>query len=344
MLGRTLRSETVGTDTSFVFGAGFGLIPGIALAQTTLAEIILRLNTGLVTIITSFLNSDKKGADLDYRSLTDLSERSRIDTCRTLRQLFQRVTQVRRPLQITDANRGPGIREGSPRQTAPQRKRSPKGKSAKVRGPMVAQVIIADSSKPGQLAIVRPAERRKKSTSSSSGSSSLSKAPSASSSALSSPLATPPPEYTQFEPQRPPVNRTQTAPAAHKPHRKQSTPQLPPKETSKYRATQSTSRLETTLPAPVKPPPPLPPMAAMSTTNLQPLPRRRKPTPTYYSIASGHTQIGEIPLHEWAQPFDFDQASILNREAYKNGWPANQFNGEDQRKKRFGIGRLFGRK
>ena len=61
----------------------------IAIAQTSLAEILLRLNTGLVSIIHAFLqHSRDKNAQqhqqIDYHSLTDLSDRSRIDTCRAL--------------------------------------------------------------------------------------------------------------------------------------------------------------------------------------------------------------------------------------------------------------------
>ena len=36
---------------------------------------------------------------------------------------------------------------------------------------------------------------------------------------------------------------------------------------------------------------------------------------TRFSVASNGTKIGEIPLHEWAVPFDFDEMSRVNREA-----------------------------
>jgi hypothetical protein len=66
--------------------------------------------------------------------------------------------------------------------------------------------------------------------------------------------------------------------------------------------------------------------------------------PTYYSIASDQTKLGEIPLHKWAEPYDFDQMSMLNREAYNNGWPLNQLGTQEPKRKRFGLGRLFGKK
>lgn len=72
-----------------------------AIAQTSLAEILLRLNVGLIGIITSFLHSTTNDVQLDYKALADMSDRSRVDTCRTLRQLFKRLTQLKRPLGIT---------------------------------------------------------------------------------------------------------------------------------------------------------------------------------------------------------------------------------------------------
>ena len=62
-------------------------------------------------------------------------------------------------------------------------------------------------------------------------------------------------------------------------------------------------------------------------------------------MASDTTKIGEIPLHKWAVPYDFEQMSILNREAERNGWPLNQLDeSQVNRKKKFGLFRLFGRK
>ena len=91
--------------------------------------------------------------------------------------------------------------------------------------------------------------------------------------------------------------------------------------------------------------PPLPYPAPLNNPVQPDLPRRRKPTPTYYSIASDNTRLGEIPLHKWAVPYDFDQMSVLNREAEKNGWPANDpgYGAEEGRKRRWGLRRLFGR-
>jgi len=74
---------------------------------------------------------------------------------------------------------------------------------------------------------------------------------------------------------------------------------------------------------------------------------RRKDTPTYYSIASDSTKLGEIPLHKWAVPFDFDAMSLMNKEAELNGWPVCPLDGEEEdgrKKRRFGLLRIFRKK
>jgi hypothetical protein len=70
--------------------------------------------------------------------------------------------------------------------------------------------------------------------------------------------------------------------------------------------------------------------------------KRRKETPTFYSTNSGSTKLGEIPMHRWQVPYDYDAASIMNREALANGWPRV----DDQagkKKKRGGFFGFFGR-
>lgn len=117
----------------------------VGIAQTSLAEILLKLNTGLVTIINTFLTRDKHDAKLDYQSLTNLSERSRDDTCRTLRQLFHRMTQSRVPSRLD----GPRQKQDRPSNESAIYSRSRKAvsghKHTRVKGPMLARVVIADS-------------------------------------------------------------------------------------------------------------------------------------------------------------------------------------------------------
>ncbi|KAI9817740.1 MAG: hypothetical protein M1827_000859 [Pycnora praestabilis] len=66
---------------------------GDVVAQASLADTLLKLNTGLVNIISSFLSSDRDAVQLDLRSLTSLSESSRADTINTLGQLSRRLSQ-----------------------------------------------------------------------------------------------------------------------------------------------------------------------------------------------------------------------------------------------------------
>lgn len=287
---------------------------------------------------------------IDHQALTDLSDRSRIDTCRTLRHLFQRLSQPKPRHAISSREHVDAVsRHG--RTDGERKRRKARAGYTKVREPMLAQVVIANSSKPSQVALVRPGERRKRSQSSTgSGSSSLSKTPSEPSSIEPTPLPTPPPEYT-FEQQysleqqaRPPVPRLNTAPNVPKPRRKRSamnvsTAHLAPK-LEDTRAYQSMPRLPVMLEDSVEALPPLPNTAPL----LRPVPARRKPTPTYYSIASDSTKLGEIPLHKWAVPYDFDRMSVLNKEAERNGWPLNQLDNQESRKKKFGLFRLFGKK
>lgn len=216
----------------------------------------------------------------------------------------------------------------------------------KIRGPTLAQVYIQDSSKRPQIALVRPGERRKKSRSSLGTESSLSKSNSDTKSASSA--STPPPEYTARQASTRPAERVNTAADVRQPRRKQSAANIPNKSSARngdhLRASKSTPRLHSTLQEPVEPLPPMPntaPLAAASTTTL--IPRRRKPTPTFYSIATDSTKLGEIPLHKWTTPWDFDQMSVLNQEAYRNGWPNGPANAET-RKKKAGFFGLFRRR
>lgn len=315
-------------------------------AQASLAEILLKLNTGLVGIISSFLSGDKqRDIQPDYQALTQLSDRSRIDTCRALRNLFKRMTQPR-PLPAPVA---PAVQDQRTRRTSesPKRKRKASSSHTKVKGPMLARVVIENSSKPSQIAMVKPSERRKKSSSSSS-SSELSK--------VSSTPSTPPPEYAPEPPPRPVAVRVNTAPAVQQPTRREPTPVLPPTQTTQRKAARSTSRLPDILQVDQleqtwAPPPPQHPQsyanpAAQSTPALAH--RTRKATPTYYSIASDSTRLGEIPLHKWNVPPDFDQMSTLNHEAARKGWPVNDLGAAEEdvdgRRRGWGLRRLFGRK
>ncbi|KAK4556359.1 hypothetical protein LTR86_006503 [Recurvomyces mirabilis] len=318
---------------------------GDAAAQTSLAEILLKLNVGLVSIITSFLNRDKKHVQLDYQSLTSLSERSRSETCHALRLLFERLAHPRLPLAhprlALPANAEPLTGRNVDAEKTRKRRRAPSAHT-KVNGPMLARVVIANSSKPSQIAMVKPGERRSKANKQ------KSKTSSAAALSVASLPSTSPPPYLAMD-EKPPMPARPTHQRAH------TAPEEVMRTHQEGRAFQSatTRRSE-----PYQPPASDPatdhnhqcsdvrrrPVASHSAVGLPAaVPRRRKQTPTYYSIASDRTKLGEIPMEKWPEAFDFEAMSLMNRQAEVNGWPVNQV-GSEVRKKRFGLMRLFRRK
>lgn len=300
----------------------------VAAAQSSLAEILLRLNTGLVGIITTFLHRDKHGnLELDYRSLTDLSEQSREQTVGVLRQLYQRMLARRSPA------RSPAVQGKLSDGKAHHSSR----KHSRIRGPTLARVVIRDSSKPSQIALVRPAEVKRSPRPSSQprparipGTPPLSQASTAIAASQLSLPPTLPPDPSPPKPARPGHTRSKTSPPelAQKPSRRPRKHQADLDLGETLRATQSTPKL---VPATVDHPPP---------------PRRRKETPTFYSAASGSTKLGEIPMHKWAEAYDFDAMSLKNREAMAAGWPRllEEEDAAVEKKKRGRIFRLFRRR
>ncbi|KAK6443704.1 hypothetical protein LTR95_000531 [Oleoguttula sp. CCFEE 5521] len=348
-LSRSLRQgpEDIGREYQSYAQSLVGerVAAGDAIAQNSLAEILLRLNGGLVGIITSFLGrKDHDRLDLDYRSLTDLSEQSRHQTVGVLRGLYQRRLSRRRPrLALPDGTRLANDR--------------PKGddvyarKHSKIRGPTLARVVVQDSRRPAQLAIVRPTEGRRKSDprqhsksrSTSDLGSALSRATTAvateSQLSLLPPLPSP---HVKGSTEKPRHRRAATAPAPQKPSQYRTHPSdLPPyPPTDALRPSKSTPRLPL---APLSPPPLLEecPRPAHTQPHSDSY-RRRKETPTFYSSNSGSTKLGEIPMHKWPVPYDWDAMSLMNKEAMASGWP--QVDDATARKKRGGFLGMFRRR
>nr|OQO17432.1 hypothetical protein B0A51_17031 [Rachicladosporium sp. CCFEE 5018] len=316
-----------------------------AIAQNSLAEILLRLNGGLVGIITSFLGrKDQDRLDLDYRSLTELSEQSRHQTVGVLRGLYQRMLSRRSPrLSLTDGTHA--------RNNEARRDDVAARKHTKIRGPTLARVVVQDSKRPAQLAIVRPTEGRKKSDSrqhsksrsTSDLGSALSRATTAvatdSQLSLLPPLPSP---HVEGSTEKPRHRRAATAPAPQKPSQYPShSPDLPSyRPTDALRLSKSTPRLPR---APLSPPPLPQELSRPSHPQTQSDQyRRRKETPTFYSSNSGSTKLGEIPMHKWPVPYDWDAMSLMNKEAMASGWP--QVDDGAARKKRGGFLGMFRRR
>ncbi|KAK5710360.1 hypothetical protein LTR17_018957 [Elasticomyces elasticus] len=330
-LARSLRQgqEDIGREyLQNVQIAGDYFAVGDVIAQTSLAEVLLKLNTGLVNIISTFLGREKGGVKLNYESLTDLSDSSRLDTCRTLRQLFRRMTQLR-TAQVANSSLALQPREPSDPNDEPKRRR----KHRKIQGPILARVVIADSSKPSQIAMVKPGERKRKPVSPEA-SRNNSKAPSV--------RGTPPPyDAVQMSAsvgrltERCYDNSLVMTNPYQQPH-----PVLKasPKEITRSADVAKASKLQLHISSPDECAPPVayPSKPPLETNDR----RRRKATPTYYSIASDGTKLGEIPLHKWPVPFDFDEMSITNKQAEFDGYPACRPGDGDGKKKRFGFLRL----
>lgn len=321
------------------------------IAQTSLAEILLKLNTGLVTVINAFLSRDEPNAKLDCQSLTALSERSREETCYALRQLYRRMLQqmsTPTALRNWDDRRTKEDNQSTPTVAGRARDKRPLAspKRTKVKGPMLARVIIAGSKKPSAMAMVRPGERKKKRKSLSEASS---KTQSCNSLALPSSAATPLPLYGPRDPPVKPLHhRASTQPERTRPQHKQSALDVstirerPTRDV--LRATRSTPHLDSTIFQRPEPPPPMPSTAPLpDIMELQSRRRLQKPTPTYYSVASDSTKLGEIPLHKWSEPFNFDAMSMINKEAARNGWPVTDLVTAEQKKKRGGLFGIFRR-
>lgn len=300
------------------------------------------MNTGLVGIIASFVSRDKPDRlNLDYRSLTDLSEHSRLETVGVLRQLYQRLLTRQAPSKQLTSSR-------DDRQAIESAKDRAATKRLKVRRPTLARVVIQDSSRPSQLAIVRPTDAKKKLRSSSHTRSASATAAVRKPKAVDSSISLPPtlllPEPMPREPTRPAQQRSKTAPAVPELFRKEylhdkshgsgqrvprhtrSTPRLPPMYEQLYTQAPPLSEKPRT-PEPVS----------------HPTYRHRKETPTFYSTATGSTKLGEIPMHKWQEPYDFDAMSEPNREAFATGWPLPLESGQ-RKKKRGGFFSLFRRK
>ncbi|KAI7687464.1 Glycosylphosphatidylinositol:protein transamidase, GAA1 component, partial [Hortaea werneckii] len=185
--------------------AGDEIAVGDAIARTSLAEILLRFNTGIVQIISYFLEKDNGDiVHLDYRSLTDLSDLSRLETCRVLQQLCVRLNQ-RGSRPLLDSRR------------AARDETSRRDDGSKISGHTVARVVIQGSSKPPQLMFVKPADRGRKPKPSRTHS-----APNYELSGISKPVDTPPSSPPPYE-----LYDTHAKPSrAREQHRPQPSPKL----------------------------------------------------------------------------------------------------------------------
>ncbi|USP73334.1 uncharacterized protein yc1106_00608 [Curvularia clavata] len=190
-------------------GMGPRFAKGDTIAYTALAETLIKLNTGLVAIIASFLNHEHKNGksqlDLDYKSLTHLSDASRREALVTLSELYQRLSHSQAQLHKMAAPAclrcgSSKHHDCSSRSASPEKERKKRSTSSSTRqrslGPVVTRRPLKNgSSNHPQLVVVRPKMTRK--SASSSNSSSAVKSTS-SSSRTTSPTASPQPRKLQM--------------------------------------------------------------------------------------------------------------------------------------------------
>ncbi|KAL5422259.1 hypothetical protein PMIN04_004885 [Paraphaeosphaeria minitans] len=312
---------------------------GDAIAHASLVETLIKFNTGLVRIIATFLHRDSKSSDLqlDYKSLTSLSDISRREAVDSLNSLYQRLSQSQVQLHRRLESKG----DAEKKKHSSSRQRS--------QGPTVTRVSVktigtTGISKQTQLAMVRPRNAGKGTMSSFSGSS---KAPSTS---VSSPYTTPPrspplPEYSANDPfPRRKASATKgNSTASKKPMLSIDTgrPTTWPQPKAAKAAAFTNS-----LPTPPEyfamksMPPHLPLPFSKANHNI---PRRRadKLTTSTYTFASDSTKLGEIPQRNWTVPFNPEEAERLNAEAAVKGHPVVKASDDQKAKTRKGLRSLF---
>ncbi|KAI9724809.1 MAG: hypothetical protein M1812_000085 [Candelaria pacifica] len=247
------------------------------IAQASLADTLLKLNTGLVRIISAFLSSDPKNVQLDLRSLTELSDNSRKEALDALGQLYSRLstsaTAVQQQVTRDVKPRSPD--HGSQSNTSLPFKNKYKAKesgSMPITGGVLPSLVnsVISTSMPIPPQRIRGAWVRQRRSSASSSMTTISA--DARSSAAPSRIVAIAPTSTRKTPISPPINST----PSDRPAPTLFTPKKAP-------------------PVPVKP-------AALKSPSPMCL---LKASPSVYSFASDSTKLGEIPQHKWATPAYF---------------------------------------
>lgn len=296
-----------------------------AIAHASLAETLIKLNTGLVGIIAAFLNHDSKAhhLNLDYKSLTHLSDSSRAEAINSMNQLYQRLSQSQLQVYRIGACPRCGSSNHQNCSGAHSNKESRTSSRTRTSGPTVARIPVKSSSTT-VLAVVRPRNARKSSSSSASSAKSQS---TALNSPYASPLGSPLPQYAPKDPfPLQPVKKPQLPAArkrvdSHGAARPTTWPHTKPDNTFPLQAPPRPPKLPISKsPAPAK----SPVLREKSTSPSAATPLKRridKATPSTYTFASDSTKLGEIPQRNWAVPFDYAEAERLNAEALVNGYP-----------------------
>jgi hypothetical protein len=181
--------------------------------------------------------------------------------------------------------------------------------------PIVTRVPVKSSKNQTQLAVVRPRNARKETSSSGSSTRSPSIAP------LSSAPTSPLPQYAPVDPFSVPV--APTAKATQTPGRRRAGSMDEPRPTT-WPVTRPDTARPLHIPTAQKAEPRHTAHRREKTPapSSQAVPKRRadKLTPSTYTFASDSTKLGEIPERNWAQPWNYAEAERLNTEAATTGY------------------------
>lgn len=356
-LNQSLRRGPVEIDEQYVDGTlrlGHSFDSGDAHARAELTSVLLRLNSGLVDTISNFIkSSDSSKARVGYKALTTLSDASRIQARNSLVALGYRLSAARACTSLEGplGDHPKAGEAGDERdKTATKSKKAPHRRHKSI--PRGEYLAISKQDSETQIALVRPTSRAKKALS----------AESTSSIKLGSPrpLKETASKKHHFKAARVSPSLDADNQRRRTEHHRETRPGPPkcpqpatPDELDRDALAQSRCLQTSLLPFNATPretqiglcinhPENNQQILSNPAPQTQVIPRRRAAvnTETLYTVAS--TQLGEIPMHKWSEPYDFEQAERLNTEAYTIGWVSGQ-NDVRQKKSPGLFKRLFRR-
>ncbi len=278
-------------------------------AQASLADTLLKLNTGLVNIIAAFLSSDPANVQLDLRSLTKLSDTSRKEALDALGQLYSRLskstTELQQPVtKYVKPRPHDHRRHSSTSLPSKSKSKAKENGTMPITGGVLPSLVksVAYTSMPVPSQRTRGSWVRPRRPSASS-SVTIVSADARSSSVPSRTVAIAP-TPTRKTPISPPIS-----PRISPPILPLILPSISPSRSPPIKSAGPSDQ-----PRPVQfttkkaPPVPTKPAALQSPSPM----RLLKASPSVYSFASDSTKLGEIPQHKWATPAYFQALEARN--------------------------------
>lgn len=342
----------------------------------------MKLNSGLVEIVSTFLANPKKKSHCDFSPLIKLSDESRREAVDALTQLYQRLS-TSQPIRPSPRRRS--SHEGTSRHSKSNKQSSsllgktydkprksassPKLSSRAPPSNTTVSKIAVRGVKVPQYAFIRQRGAKRSSSGSSASSESSTVSTSSSNSNQSTALTTPssspgssprigswedspPPQYVsdpaadQSFQQQPAVPRRRilesqirqtpylSAPQAREPEMAIRAPTSSPLSCQGDPSTYGALLSRPSAPFPQGNHPSQQLTRSRTITAATAVPVANRPPPTTlrvqqsmahfdrnprasvaYSFTSDSTKLGEIPLHKWSEPFDFDAMERRNKEA-----------------------------